>query len=133
MLKNLVKFSNHLSNHWMNISSIKRIVYQPKIFDHYSYRFISFNTEYLISRQIPLLPTHHCKYQTWSKVSDSNKQQLFTSWCQWSNAFLKLSLFTEGAGEKLSQFIMLLKSICNKKLLLWIKMYFLNIAERLKQ
>jgi hypothetical protein len=32
MLKNLVKFSNCLSNHRTNISGIKQIVFQPKIF-----------------------------------------------------------------------------------------------------
>jgi hypothetical protein len=32
MLKNLVKFSNYLSNLWTKISGIKQIVYLPKIF-----------------------------------------------------------------------------------------------------
>ncbi len=32
MLKNLVKFSNYLSNLWINISGIKQIAYQPQIF-----------------------------------------------------------------------------------------------------
>ncbi len=32
MLKNLVKFSNYLSNLWTNMSVIKRIVYHPQIF-----------------------------------------------------------------------------------------------------
>jgi len=36
MFKNSVKFSKYLSNLWMNISGIKWIVYQPKIFGIWS-------------------------------------------------------------------------------------------------
>ncbi len=47
-MKNSVKFSNYLSNHWTNISSIKQIVFHPKIFGIRSL-FILFH---LVSHQI---------------------------------------------------------------------------------
>ncbi len=45
----------------MNISSIQQIVYSLKssVFGHYSYRFVSFNTEKLIPIRILPLPTRH--------------------------------------------------------------------------
>jgi hypothetical protein len=41
MFKISVKFNNYLSDLWKNISGIKRVVYQPKIFGIWSL-FISF-------------------------------------------------------------------------------------------
>jgi hypothetical protein len=67
-----------------------------------------------------------------SVTRGSTSAPLFTSWCQWSNAFFELSLITEGAAEKLSQFIMLLKSIKNKKNVLMNKNVFFEHCRRVK-
>jgi len=67
----------------------------------------------------------------WGKFSQAYLLRCTIS--QWSSAFFAFSIITEGTTEKVFQFIMPLKSICNKTLVSLNKNVFLNTAERSKQ
>jgi hypothetical protein len=83
MFKNLVKFSNYLSNLWTNISGIKQIVYQPKIFGIRSL-FISF---YLIQHQIVGTETNTASVKS------------FIVWAWKENYYYDFEMWDEKEGE----------------------------------
>ncbi len=76
MFKYSVKFSNYLSNLWTNISSIKQIVYQPKIFGIWSL-FIPFC---LISHWIVDTAYAYSQLLDYTVVACQDKRSSLFSW-----------------------------------------------------